>query len=45
MRASIVTLKAYLGKTTKDIAVRTSISISTVNRIYGGAIRQGFDPN
>jgi hypothetical protein len=44
-RASIVALKALSGKTTKDIAILTSLSISLVNWIYTRAIKRGFNLN
>ena len=44
-RASIVALKALSGKTTREIALLTGLSISSINRIYARAIERGFDPN
>jgi transposase len=45
MRASVVALKAQSGKTTREIAFLTGLSISSINRIYARAIERGFDPN
>jgi len=44
--ALVITLKSPLiGLTSAEIFAKTGISISTINRIYGRAIKRGFDPN
>ncbi len=44
-RAAIITLKAYLGKTIREIAILTSLTITTINWIYVRAIKRGFNLN
>jgi len=46
MRALIVTLKSpVVSLSSAEIFAQTGISVSSVNRIYAKAIKQGFDPN
>lgn len=44
-RATVVALKAKSGKSTREVAFLTGLSVSTVNRIYSRAIQRGFDPD
>ncbi|KAF3398135.1 hypothetical protein F1880_006348 [Penicillium rolfsii] len=43
-RVTVVALRAYTTKTSKEIAKIVDLSVSTVNRIYARAIERGFDP-
>ena len=46
MRALVVTLKSpIVSLSSAEIFTKTGISISSVNRIYTKAIKQGFNPN
>lgn len=45
-RALVISLKApYSSKTTTEVAAITRLSTRQVNRIYGQAIKRGFNPN
>ncbi|KAJ5381031.1 uncharacterized protein N7496_003459 [Penicillium cataractarum] len=44
-RATVVALKAYTPKSSAEIAALTDLSVPSVNRIYGEAIKRGFDPH
>ena len=46
IRALIITLKSpYRGKTSIEIAKRTSLSVRQINRTYARAIKRGFNLN
>ena len=43
-RALVISLKAYAGKTTLEVARLTGLLASQVNWLYAWAIERGFDP-